>query len=106
MLSFKLNDFNRTFTSILNHHTPKKKKVIRGNHKPHMKKEKRKVIMLRSKLRNKANETKMKVKIAAYKKQHNYIAHLNKEFKHNYFDSPDTKKGFKPFQNVYKPYFF
>ena len=44
--------------------------------------------------------------IAAYKKQCNYIVRLNKESKHNYFDSLDTNKGFKPFRNVYKPYFF
>ena len=38
-------------------------------------------------------------------KQHNYIARLNKESKHDYFDSLDTKR-FKPLWNVYKPYFF
>ena len=40
--------------------------------------------------------------IAVYKKQRNYIVRLNKESKHNYFDSLDTKKGFKLFRNVYK----
>ena len=29
---------------------------------------------------------------------------LNKETKHNYFDTLDTSKGFKPFRIVYKPY--
>ena len=44
--------------------------------------------------------------ITADKKQRNYIVRLNKESKHIYFDSLDTKNGFKPFQNVYKPYLF
>ena len=36
--SFSANyyDFNQTFTYTLNQHVPKKKKWIRGNHKPHM----------------------------------------------------------------------
>ena len=58
------------------------------------------------KLKNKANKTKTTPGIAAYKKQCNYIVRLNKESKHNYFDNLDTKKGSKPFGNVFKPYFF
>ena len=48
--------------------------------------------MLRSKFKNKANKTKTTADIAAYKKQRNYLVCLNKESKHNYFDSLDTKK--------------
>ena len=41
------NDFDQIFTSVLNHHALKKKKVMRGNHNPHVNKEIRKAIMLR-----------------------------------------------------------
>ena len=54
--------------SVLNECTP-----IRGNHKPHLNKELRKAIMLRSRLKNKTNKTKSDVDIAAYKKQQNCV---------------------------------
>ena len=38
--------FEDIFTSVLNEYTPKKKKVIRGNHKPLLNKELRKAFML------------------------------------------------------------
>ena len=94
------DDFERIFTSVLNHHLPKKKKVIRDNRKSHMNKEIRKVIMSSSKLKNKANKTKVTADIAVYKKQRNYIVRLNKESKLNYFDSLDTKKGFLVFVSL------
>ena len=42
----------------LNKHAPKKTKIFRGNHKPHINKTLRKAIMKRSQLKNKANKTK------------------------------------------------
>ena len=60
---------------------------------------------IKIKLKIKANKTKMTDNIAVYKKQWNYVGCLNKDFKQNYFDSLDTKKGAKPFWNVCKPYF-
>ena len=69
--------------------------------------------------RNKSNHVKIKInKISLTKPKRLRVLQLaksnvikqrirlNKESKHNYFDSLDAKKGFKPFQNVYKPYFF
>ena len=50
--------------------------------------------MLRLTLENEANKNKTTADIATYKKQRNYIVNLNKESKHNYFDSLDTKKRF------------
>ena len=61
--------------------------------------------MFRSKLKNKANKTNTTHGSRAYKKQHNYVVLLNKESKHNYFDTLDTKKGAKPFCNVCNCYF-
>ena len=55
-----------------------------------MNKELRKAIMLRSKLKNKANKTKTTTNIADNKKQCNYVACLNKESKHDYFHSLHT----------------
>ena len=42
----------------LNKHAPKKTKIFPGNHKPHIGKTLRKVIMKHSQLKNKANKTK------------------------------------------------
>ena len=92
-----INDFDYIFTSDLNHHAPPKIKVITGNHKSHMNKE-IKDIMFRSKFEKKANKSKTTAGITALKKQRNHIVRLNKESKHNYVDSLDTKKGFKRFR--------
>ena len=48
-------DYNKP---VLNKYAPKKKKVIRGNHKQHLIKELREAVMLRSRLTNKAKKTK------------------------------------------------
>ena len=61
----------------LNKHTPKKTKLLRGNHKSHIIKTLRKVIMKRSQLKNKANKTKDPKDILKYKKQRNYVVKLN-----------------------------
>ena len=70
--------FDNYFTSNLNKHAPKKKKVLRGNEKPHMNKNVRWAIMKSSKLKNKANRTKTPLDIMNYKKQFNYVTKLNK----------------------------
>ena len=57
--------------------------MLRGNNKPHVNKMLRKAIMKRSKLKNKANKTKLPVDINNYKKQRNYVANLNKRAKLN-----------------------
>ena len=54
---------------VPNSHAPKKVKVLRGNHKPHLNKKLRKAIMERSRLKNKANKSKQPTDIASYKKQ-------------------------------------
>ena len=79
--------FDNDFKSILNKHALKKKKVLRGNEKPHMNKNLRRAIMKRSKLKNKANKTKHSLDIMNYKKQHNYVTKLNKTAKLEYFNN-------------------
>ena len=61
--------------------------------------------MLRSRLKNQTNKTKIDVDIAAYKKQRNYVVALNQKSKWNYFNNLDVSKGVKPFWKTCKPYF-
>ena len=61
-------NFEKTFVNVLDAHAPRKTKVLRGNHKPHVDKNLRKTIMRCSKLKNKANRTKRLDDITKYKK--------------------------------------
>ena len=70
------DDFQNIFVSELNKHAPKKKKVLRGNNKPHIDKILRKAIMKRSRLKNKANKTKNPRDISNYKKLRHYVESL------------------------------
>ena len=97
--------FDDYFTSSLNKHAPKKKKVLWGNEKPHMKKNLRPAIMRRSKLKNKANLTKNLFDIMDYKKQCNYVTKLNKTEKLEYLNNLKIGRDSKPFWEKYKPYF-
>ena len=96
--------FEDAFKTSLDKYAPKKKKWLRGNNKPHVNKMLRKAIMKRSKLKNKANKTKLPVDINNYKKQRNYVVNLNKSAKFGYFNRYDCKDG-KPFWVTCKPYF-
>ena len=95
MINSKIN-----FTSKLN----KRRKWVRGIHKPHINKKLRKAIMKRSRLKNKANKTKKPTDIRKFKKQHNYVVNMNKQAKIEYFNSYNSA-GSKPFWINYKPYF-
>ena len=50
--------FENNFVSSLDKHAPKKTKILRGNQKPHFNKNLRKQIIIRSRLKNKANKSK------------------------------------------------
>ena len=97
--------YEKAFTSALNSHAPKKVKVLRGNHKPHLNKKLRKAIMERSRLKNKANKSKQPTDIASYKKQQNLVVSLNRQSKLDYFNSISSSKDTKPFWKQCKPYF-
>ena len=73
------------------------KKVLRGNEKPHMKKNLRRAIIKRSKLNNKANKTKNSLDIMNYKKQRNYVTKVNKTAKREYFNNLKLGKDNKAF---------
>ena len=98
--------FEKTFANVLDAHTPRKTKVLLGNHKSHVDKNLRKAILKRSKLKNKANRTKLQEDIAKYKKQRNLVVKLNGDSKLRYFHNIEASKNSKPFWNVCKPYFF
>ena len=97
--------FDSNFTSYLNKHAPKKKKVLRGNENPHMNNDLRQAIMKRSKLKNKANKPKNPLDIMNYKKQRNYTTKLNKTAKLEYLNNLKLGKDNKPFWEKCKPYF-
>ena len=70
--------FEYIFTSKLNKHAPKKRKWVRGNHKPHINKELGKAVMKRSILKYKSNNTKKPTDIRNFKKQRNCVVNMNK----------------------------
>ena len=88
----------KTFVNVLDAHAPR-------NHKSHVDKNLPKAIMKRSKLKNKANRTKLQEDIPKDKKQRNLVVKLNKDSKLRYFNNIETSKNSKPFWNECKPYF-
>ena len=93
----KYGNFEKTFENVLNAYVPKKKKILRGNQKPHVDKNLRKAIMKRLQLKNKANRTKQLEDITKYKKQRNLVVKLNRESKTQYFDNIQTSNNSKSF---------
>ena len=98
-------EFEKNFVETLNKHAPKKNKIFRGNHKPHINKTLRKAIMKRSQLKNKANKTKDPKDILKYKKLRNYVVKLNNQSKQEHFDSLNHFLDSKPFWKICKPIF-
>ena len=98
-------EFEKNFVQTLNKYAPKKIKIFRGNHKPHINKTLRKAVMKRSQLKNKANKAKDPKDILKYKKQRNYVVKLNNQSKQEHFDSLNPFLDSKPFWKSCKPYF-
>ena len=92
-----LRKFEKTFVNVLNAHARRKTKVLRSNHKPHVDKNLHKAIMKHSKVKNKANRTKLQDDIAKYKKQQNLVVKLNRDSKLRYFDNIEITQNSKPF---------
>ena len=89
----------------LNKYAPKKSKIFRGNHNPHINKALRKAIMKRPQLKNKANKTKDPKDILKYKKQGNYMVKLINQSKQEHFDSLNPFLDSKSLWKSCKPYF-
>ena len=65
----------------LSKHAPLKSAIIRGRNKPHTRKQSRKEIMIRTKLKNKASRTKAEKDHKQCRKQRNLVFKLNKRVK-------------------------
>ena len=73
------NNFNDTFSSLINTFAPLKRKTIRGNHKPFISKSLKKEMMKRAHLKNIANKSGLESDLYAYKRQRNLVVSLNKK---------------------------
>ena len=97
--------FGERFVEVLDKHAPKKRKILRGNHKPHVNKTLHSAIIKCSQLKIKAMKSKSENYIIEYKKQHNLVLKLKMRCKKGFFDNLETKNNFKPFSFTSKPYF-
>ena len=89
--------FEHSFVSILDKHALKKTKILRGNQKTHFNKNLRKQIMIRLRLKNKANQSKNPIDIVKFKSQRNLAASSNKQTKLQHFEKPSVDCNSKPF---------
>ena len=72
----------------------KKRKILRGNDKPHVNKTLHSAIIKCSQLKIKAMKSKSENYIIEYKKQHNLVLKLKKRFKKGFFYNLKTKSNF------------
>ena len=79
------------FKSVLDRHAPLKRKIVRGNQRPLMKKQLSKAIMNRSKLRNIHIKWPSRENFLEYKKTKNTCNNLNNFAKKSYFDKVTSK---------------
>ena len=75
----------------LNKHAPLKKRYVRANQSPFMKRKFSKEIMKRSSLRNKFLNTKSNIDRKAYNKKRNYVVSLLRNEKKNFYNNLETK---------------
>ena len=90
-------NFGETFVRGLDIHGPRKTKALRDNHKLHVDRNLRKVIMKHSALKRKASKTKHQGDITRYEKQRNLVVKLNGETKLHYVNDLKTSKNLKPY---------
>ena len=99
--------FLNIFIDILNKHAPMKQKYLRANEGRFMTKDLHKVIMERSRLRNKFLRDRTDISREKYKKQRNLCVSLLKKAKKDHFVNFDTKfvTDTKKFWQTVKPLF-
>lgn len=100
------SNLENNFKTVVEKHAPLKVKQIRGNSKPHVDRNLRKEIMIRSQLRNKANKTGKTSDFLKYKKQRNKITKINNKKKKEFLklNKPKGTKC-KDFWSYCRPYF-
>ena len=84
-------EFEKSFVEVLDTHAPKKRKILRGNYKPHVNKTLHSAIIKCSQLKIEAMKSKSKNDVIEYKKQHNLVLKLKKRCKKGFFDNLGTK---------------
>ena len=101
------SSLNDAMVKALDKHAPFKKRVMRGNHKPHVSRSLRKAIMLRSRLKNKYNKTRNPADFENYRRQRNLVVKLNKSEKRRFFEkvSKSSPNSPKIFWESCKPFF-
>ena len=77
--------FAVTCNKILDNHVPLKKKYVRGNHSPFMKKFLSKAIMVRTRLRNISLKNRSEENKINYNKQRNFFVTLLRKNKREYY---------------------
>ena len=104
--SGSFRSFNKTLEATLDKFAPYKKRILRGNNKPHVSKVLRKAIMKRSRLKNIYNRTRKAEDFQRYTKQRNYVTNLNKREKRQFFKNlgNDTDSS-KKFWKLVNPFF-
>ena len=81
----------KSFVEVLDKHAPKKRKILRGNHKPHVNKTLHSAIMNCSQLETKAMKPKSK------NEYNNSVVKLKKRCKKGFSDNLETRNKSKPF---------
>ena len=71
--------FETKTLEVLDKHAPRKAKLLKGNHKPHVSKKLRKEIMKRSQLKSIANKKGKDIDLYKFRKQRNLVVNLNKK---------------------------
>ena len=88
--------FENNFVSISDKHAPKKTNILQGNQKPYFNKNLRKQIMITSRLKHKANNSKNPSGIVKFKWR-DMLVNLNKYAKLQYFEKLSVDYNSKPF---------
>ena len=94
--------FKNLFMRTLTYHAPQKRRLVRANNSPFMKKELYKAIMTRSRLKNKFLRLKSIDSRNAYKKQRNLCVSLLRRTKKSYYENldPDLLSDNKKFKET------
>ena len=97
--------FETKTVEVLDKDSPRKTKLVTGNHKPHVSKKLRKGIMKTSQLKSIANKSGRDIDLYMFWKQRNLVVNLNEKEKKNFLNSFSIESDSKPFWETCKPYF-
>ena len=95
-----LAEFEHIFWDTLDRHAPHKTVLVRGNNTPHVTKELRKAIMLRTRLKNFVKKSRSEHDIERYRRQRNLVVKIYKNAKRTYYSRVNPKEAGKekPFE--------